>query len=82
MDVDYEAAKRAQVDYAHTLWGYGVYDDIKYNKIRANHTINGYYLNENYWRYPLPLSIISLSWKIVSTHKRQANDVACVSTST
>ena len=27
MDVDYEAAKRAHVNYAHALWGYGVYDD-------------------------------------------------------
>jgi HAD superfamily hydrolase (TIGR01549 family) len=28
MDVDYEAAKRANVDYAHALWGYGVcYDE-------------------------------------------------------
>lgn len=27
MDVDYEAAKRANVDYAHALWGYGVCRD-------------------------------------------------------
>ena len=36
MDVDYEAAKRAHVNYAHALWGYGVYDDeniIKLEKI-------------------------------------------------
>ena len=75
-------AKRAYVNYAHALWEYGVYDDENIIKLEKNHTINGYYLNENYWRYPLPLSIISLSWKIVSTHKWQANDVACVSTST
>ena len=27
MDVDYEAAKRAQVDYAYALWGYGTCND-------------------------------------------------------
>ena len=66
-------AKRAYVNYAHALWGYGAYDDENIIKLEKNHTINGYYLNENYWRYPLPLSIISLSWKIVSTYKWQAN---------
>ena len=36
MGVDYEAAKRAKVDYAHALWGYGDCDDentIKLKKI-------------------------------------------------
>ncbi len=36
MDVDYEAAKSAKVDYAHALWGYGGCDDentIKLKKI-------------------------------------------------
>ena len=27
MDVDYEAAKRAHVNYAHALWGYGICND-------------------------------------------------------
>jgi phosphoglycolate phosphatase-like HAD superfamily hydrolase len=27
MDVDYEAARRAHVNYVHALRGYGVYDD-------------------------------------------------------
>ena len=27
MDVDYEAAKRAQVIYVHALWGYGACND-------------------------------------------------------
>jgi hypothetical protein len=27
MDVDYEAAKRAQVNYVHALWGYGTCND-------------------------------------------------------
>jgi len=27
IDVDYETAKRAHVNYLHALWGYGVYDD-------------------------------------------------------
>ena len=36
MGVDYEAAKRAHVNYVHALWGYGVYNDeniIKLEKI-------------------------------------------------
>jgi len=36
MDVDYEAAKRAKVDYIHALWGYGTCPNdstIKLNKI-------------------------------------------------
>ena len=36
MDVDYETAKHAQVNYVHALWGYGVYDDeniIKLDRI-------------------------------------------------
>ncbi len=34
MDVDYEAAKRAKVDYAHALWGYGDCDDENTIKLR------------------------------------------------
>jgi HAD superfamily hydrolase (TIGR01549 family) len=36
MDVDYQAAKRANIDYAHALWGYGQCDDkntVKLKKI-------------------------------------------------
>jgi HAD superfamily hydrolase (TIGR01549 family) len=34
MDVDYETAKRAKVDYAHALWGYGICHDENIIKLK------------------------------------------------
>lgn len=46
MDVDYEAAKRAYVDYAHALWGYGACNDENVIKLENITQLLDVVLNE------------------------------------
>lgn len=46
MDVDYEAAKRAYVDYAHALWGYGACNDENVIKLENITQLLDIVLNE------------------------------------